>query len=142
MIAVDTNILVYAHRKDSDRYQEASRVIKELSESKNSWFIPWPVIHEFFAIVTHPKIYRPASTKIQAIHQINVWLKSPSVVLGSETDDYWDVLEKTLENSNVIGPAIHDARIAAICATHRVKVLYSADRDFSRFSELKVENPL
>jgi hypothetical protein len=40
------------------------------------------------------------------------------------------------------GSRIHDARIAAICLHHGVGELWSADRDFSAFPQLKVRNPL
>jgi hypothetical protein len=40
------------------------------------------------------------------------------------------------------GPVVHDARIAALCRVHGVSELWSADRDFSRFPELAVRNPL
>jgi predicted nucleic acid-binding protein len=38
---------------------------------------------------------------------------------------------------------VHDARIAALCAAHGVRELWSADRDFGRFSSSRtVRNPL
>ncbi len=53
MTAVDTNILVYAHREDSAHHHKALATIKELAEGTRSWAIPWPCVHEFLAIVTH-----------------------------------------------------------------------------------------
>ena len=43
---------------------------------------------------------------------------------------------------DIVGPKVHDARIAALCRFHGVRELWSADRDFSRFPDLKVRNPL
>ncbi|MDE0005335.1 MAG: hypothetical protein OXQ29_21810 [Rhodospirillaceae bacterium] len=40
------------------------------------------------------------------------------------------------------GAIVHDARVAALCRYHGVRVLWSADRDFSRFHGLTVINPL
>jgi predicted nucleic acid-binding protein len=40
------------------------------------------------------------------------------------------------------GGQFHDARIAAVCLENGVSVLWSADRDFSRFKALKTVNPL
>jgi predicted nucleic acid-binding protein len=37
---------------------------------------------------------------------------------------------------------VHDARIAALCMQHGVRELLSADRDFSRFPQIAVRNPL
>ena len=57
MIAVDTNILIYSHREESPFHERALSCITDLSEGRASWAIPWPCIHEFFSIVTHPRIY-------------------------------------------------------------------------------------
>lgn len=143
MIVVDTNILVYAHRRDSEWYQPASKKIRELAEGNLPWCIPWPCIHEFIAIVTHPRAYDPPTTLTQAIQQIDYWLESPSLMLISENSDYWLILSKILQASKVTGPKIHDARIAAFCILHGINILWSADRDFNRFNkQLKIINPL
>ncbi len=51
-------------------------------------------------------------------------------------------LERTVRPALLQGALVHDARIAALCFSHGVRVLWSADRDFSRFPELAVVNPL
>jgi toxin-antitoxin system PIN domain toxin len=142
MIAVDTNILVYAHREDSSWHQSAAKVLRELAEGRSAWAIPWPCLHEFLAIVTHPRIYTPPTPLEKAIDQVEAWLESPDLVLLSEAQDYWAVLRRSIESARVVGPKVHDARIAALCQHHGVRVLWSADRDFSRFKELTVHNPL
>ena len=142
MIAVDTNILVYAHRRDSEWHEPAASCIRELAESPGSWALPWPCLHEFLAIVTHERIYSPATTASRALEQVNAWLESPGLVLLSETAGYWQVFTHVVERSKIAGPRIHDARIAALCLHHGVRELLSADRDLSRFGELKIRNPL
>jgi hypothetical protein len=37
---------------------------------------------------------------------------------------------------------VHDARIAALCLTHGVQALWTADRDLTRFPRLRTVNPL
>jgi toxin-antitoxin system PIN domain toxin len=142
MIAVDTNILVYAHRRDSEFHSVAAKQVKELAEGSSTWAIPWPCIHEFFATVTHPKIYSPSSTNEQARIQIDSWLASPSLALLGEPHNYWDALKRLLVTSKVTGPKVHDARIAALCALHGVRELWTADRDFGRFGNIRTTNPL
>lgn len=143
MIAVDTNILVYAHRQDSDFHAGAARVIRTLAQGRSGWAIPWPCVHEFYAIATHPKIYDPPSTIAQATGQVDAWLASPTVAVLSEADSHWNSLKDLLVAGRVVGPMVHDARIAALCATQGVRELWSADRDFSRFaSTVRVHNPL
>lgn len=142
MIAVDTNILVYAHRADATWHRKADAVLAELAEGKALWALPWPCIYEFYAIVTHPRIYSPPTPPSDAVIQIGYWLESPTVTLLHEGEGYFETLEALLRKSGVRGGAVHDARIAALCIRHGVKRLLSADRDFSRFPQLRTENPL
>ncbi len=142
MIAVDTNILVYAHRRESPWHGAAARVMQQLAEGRAPWAIPWPCLHEFYAIATHPRLYAPPSTPQQAMEQMGAWQESPSLTLLAEDADYWPVLASLLHDSAIAGPAVHDARIAALCLRHGVATLYTADRDFSRFARLSVVNPL
>jgi len=142
MIAIDTNILVYAHREDSAWHSAAFGRIRELAENRSPWAIPWPCIHEFLAIVTHPRIYAPPTPLEHAIDQVHAWLESPSVVLLGETENHWGNLRTFLVIGQITGPLVQDARIAALCKAHGVSEVWTADRDFSRFPGLKVKNPL
>ncbi|MEO8185037.1 MAG: PIN domain-containing protein [Deltaproteobacteria bacterium] len=141
MIAVDTNILVYGHRKDSEWNEIAHQRLAELAGSRATWAIPWPCIHEFLSVVTHPRIFSPPSSLEQALDQVSAWLECPSLALLSEEGDYWPCLEELVRDAKLRGPAVHDARIAALCRLHGVHELWSADRDFSRL-QVKVRNPL
>lgn len=142
MIAVDTNVLVHAHREDSDWHRAAASRIASLAQGQGPWAIPWPCVHEFLAIVTHPRIFNPPTPLVAALAQVDAWLESPALVLLSESDDYWLSLRTLLEAGKVAGPKVHDARIAALCAQHGVRELWSADRDFGAFPGLAVTNPL
>jgi len=142
MIAVDSNLLVYAHREDSPWHNAAYARIVELAEGPAAWAIPWPCIHEFLSIVTHPRIYTPPTPLEKAIDQVEAWLESPNLVLLSESEDYWPQLRSILQTGRVSGPQVHDARVAALCQQHGVSELWTIDRDFNRFPGLTVRNPL
>jgi uncharacterized protein len=62
--------------------------------------------------------------------------------LLGEANSHWPALRAMLLAGRVSGAMVHDARIAAICAEHGVRELWTADRDFSRFPALKCRNPL
>jgi predicted nucleic acid-binding protein len=85
VIAVDTNLLVFAHRDDSPFHEAAWRSLTLLAESRAPWAIPWPCIHEFFSIATHPRIYNPPTPIPKALDQIEAWMESPSLVLLNES---------------------------------------------------------
>lgn len=142
MIAVDTNLLVYAHREDSPWHSGAYARIAELAESRAPWAIPWPCLHEFLAIVTHPTIYAPATPLAIALDQVDAWLESPSLTLLTEMSGYWIQLRHAIQKGQIVGPQVHDAHIAALCHLHGVRELWTADRHFGRFPDLSVRNPL
>ena len=150
MIAVDTNILVYAHRAESQWHEVASERLDDLARGGASgaspWMIPMPCLHEFFAVATHPRMYSPATPVDQALAQIQAWLESPTLLVRGESDRHLATLFGLLAKGKVTGPGVHDVRVAAICIDHGVRELWSADRDFSRLpllaAGLKVVNPL
>ncbi len=142
MIAIDTNLLVYAHREDSPWHDSAYARIAELAGGRAPWAIPWPCAHEFVAIVTHPRIYAPPTPLAAAIDQVEAWLEAPSLVLLAEGEGYWPALRPLLEQGRVAGPQVHDARVAALCRLHGIRELWTADRDFGRFPGIATRNPL
>jgi toxin-antitoxin system PIN domain toxin len=142
LIAVDTNLLIYAHREDSEFHDNARTALKELAESGQRWGVPWPCVHEFIAITTHPRIFTPPTPLKTALAAIQVWINTPSCECLAEGPGYFDVLKKISAAGKIKGPMVHDARIAALCLDHGVKTLWTADRDFSRFLDLRTHNPL
>lgn len=142
MIAVDTNILVYAHRRDSTFHLRARTCVQELAEGDAPWAIPWPCFHEFLAVVTNPRIFKMPTPTDVAVQQVESWLASPTLRLLAEEEGYWSVLAGLVKSNSIRGAKIHDARIAALVLHHGAGELLSADRDFSRMAPLTVRNPL
>ncbi len=143
MIAVDTNILVYAHRRESRHHDAAKAEMRALAQGRGGWAIPWPCLYEFVSVVTNPRIWKDsASSTAQAWRQIEAWTGSPTSLLLGETEDFLAVLESFVCRPRVLGAVVHDARVAAICVAHGVDELLTADRDFALFPELRLRNPL
>ena len=142
MIAVDTNVLVYAHRREASEHRVARDRLRALAQGSDRWAIPWPCVYEFFSVVTSPRIWRQtASTPQQAWAQLDGWFSAPALHLIGESQGFAAMLAGFVRRPRVRGPVVHDARIAAICVAHGVKVLLTRDREFSLFPELDVENP-
>jgi toxin-antitoxin system PIN domain toxin len=142
MLALDTNVLVYAHRREATEHEAARALVRTLAEGLEPWAIPWPCVYEFFSVVTNPRIWKEAaSTPKQAWAQLDAWFATPSLRLLAETTGLSEILAELVQRPRVRGPVIHDARVAAICLAHGVDKLVSRDRDFSLFPELRVDNP-
>lgn len=143
MIAVDTNLLVYAHRRDSRMHAAAYTIVRGLAEGSETWAVPWPCCYEFLSVVTNHRIWKEAATSPQrAWRQLRAWTASPSNRLIGETGDFLDVLGRFAQRPRVRGGTVHDARVAAICVAHGVDVLLTRDRDFSLFPELRTRDPI
>lgn len=143
MIAVDANLLVYAHRKEVREHQLAQAVMRTLAEGDRPWAIPWPCFYEFFSVVTNHRIWHNhATTPELAWRQLEAWTASPMHRPIGEAEHFMEVLQGFLLRSRVRGAIVHDARVAAICVAHGVDFLYSRDRDFSLFPELRTRDPL
>lgn len=142
MIAVDTKLLVYAHRRDSELHSPANETLQAVAEGSETWGIPWPCVHEFLAIVTHPRIFDPPSSLADGLGQVDAWLESPTLVLLAERSDHWPRLRGLLAEGQISGGRVHDGRVAALCLAHGVTELWTADRDFGRFPQLRTRNPL
>lgn len=143
MIALDTNLLVYAHRLDTAEYSTAHSVlVTALGPVKERVAIAGPCVGEFLAAVTSPGLAADPTPMSRAVAQMDAWLSAPNVSLIGERSGTWPLLRGLIERSGVTGQRVHDARIAAICVDHGVRELWTVDRDFGRFPELRTRNPL
>ena len=142
MIAVDTNLLVYSHREDAQFHLAARGLIDTLRHQSAPWAIPWPCVHEFIGIVTHPRIYQPPTPLNKALAALQMWQAGDNLQLLAESPGYFEKLRGLAVAAKLSGPRIHDARIAALCLHHGVRELWTADRDFSMFPQLRTRNPL
>jgi toxin-antitoxin system PIN domain toxin len=142
VIAVDTNVLVYAHRREAREHQQAQDAIQALASGADAWAIPWPCVYEFFSVVTNRKIWKDAaSSPEQAWAQLDAWFGAPNLRLLHETEHFTELLQRFIERPRIRGPIVHDARVAAICVAHGVEELLTRDRDFSLFPELAARSP-
>lgn len=115
MIAVDTNVLVYAHREGSPFHEHARDCLDSLANGRAAWAIPWPCLQEFLSIVTHPRVYDPPTPLAFALDQIDAWLEAPSLVLLAETESHGPELRTLVESGRVAGPR-YTTRASPPCA--------------------------
>jgi toxin-antitoxin system PIN domain toxin len=141
VIAIDTNVLVYAEMKASPLHERALALLTSLGEGEEQWAIPWPCVYEFLRVVTHPRVFRPPMPLDVARSDLRALFASPSLLLLSETDRHAQILDELLARSGATGNLVHDAHIAALCVEHGIRELLTADTDFGKFAGLRVRNP-
>lgn len=138
MIAVDTNILVYAHREESPQHDRALRTLRDLAEGADAWALPVFVLGEFLRGVTHHRIFDPPSSRDRALQALDALMASPTVRVLHPGERFWTLLRAALDEASGTGNLVLDAEIVAVCREHGVTTVLSEDRDFRRFPSVRL----
>lgn len=138
MIAVDTNILVYAHRAEMLKHEKARRRLTNLAEGRSRWAIPVFCVGEFMRLISHPRLFDPPFTAREACTALERVLASPSLSILLPGGDYPNLLMEAVAEANAVGNLVFDAQIVALCRESGVNSLVTEDRDFDRFRNFPV----
>lgn len=141
MIAVDTNILVYARRAETSFHAKAKLLLEDLAQGEQPWALAWVCIYEFLRVVTHSRVFDPPTDLEAALEDLQSLVESPSLILLGEGPGHWGAMRQTLLSGRATGNLVHDAHIAALLLENGVREILTADRDFSRFPGVRIRNP-
>ena len=140
MIAVDTNILVYALHPGVPQHDEALRRLEVLATGRAPWGIPFPCVTRYLRITTH-RAFRPVIAAADVWHNLDAVLHSPSVQLLTPTSRHLPLLREVMEESGALGDLAYDAQVVTLCLEYGVRELLTADKGFRRFSGIRVTDP-
>jgi toxin-antitoxin system PIN domain toxin len=138
VIAVDTNVLVFADRSELPKHRMALRALRELAEGRDAWALPVFCLGEFVRVVSHPRLFNPPTPAVEAVAAVTALLESPSVRLLAPGRRYWAIFADLVREGGVSGNLVFDAQIAAVCLEHGARTLLTDDRDFTRFPRITV----
>lgn len=141
MIALDTNILVQAHRTELEHHTQALRLLRSLAEGSDPWAIPWPCIYELIRVVTHPRVFAPPSRLDLLLEDLSSLFTARSLTLLGNGPGHAGHMDHMLRTGEAHGNLAFDAQIAALVREHGVSELWTLDRDFARFSGIRAVNP-
>jgi len=141
MILVDANILLYAYHPRSDLHDVCRRWLEEAFSGPSPVHIAWITILAFLRISTSARVFERPLSMPEARAVVTGWLTAPAVSVLEPGDRYWEILSDLLVRSQVSGPLVTDAALAALALEHGVTVC-TTDRDFTRFPGLKLQNPV
>ncbi len=142
MLAIDTNILVYAHFDRYPQHEKARAFVEEQLLAGNDWCLGWQIYYEYLRIVTHPRVHEKPLTLAKAMADLEPYLSSPSCQVLTHSPQHHQVLAALSQRfGTVSGNHIHDFHYAALLFEHGVKRIATADADFRRFDFLEVMDP-
>jgi toxin-antitoxin system PIN domain toxin len=140
LIAVDTNVLIAAHRAEHDFHRPALQRLTEIAEGDAPWGLPVFSIAEFLRVVTHPAVFSPPTPLSTGIEFLERLMKSPTHRLLTPAERYWRHFRGASEAIKAQGNFLFDVQIAAVCMEHGASHIVTADRGFARFPKLTTES--
>jgi toxin-antitoxin system PIN domain toxin len=141
VIALDTNLLVFAHREGTAYHEPAVTLLRDLSTGRAPYAIFWPSLYEFLRVVTHHRVFNPPSSPEEALDALASFLEPPVVRVLSETPAHADVLRQVMARTRTSGNLLHDAHLVALAVEHGVHEILTLDEDFRRFPQVAARNP-
>lgn len=141
MILVDANLLLYAYDSSSEHHNKVRIWLEKVLSEPQPVRVAWVTILAFLRISTNRKIFENPFTISEATSIVQEWLEHPVLDLLHPTQRHWTILSKLLKDGQANGPLVMDAHLAALAIEHGAK-LYTTDKDFSRFDDIQVVNPL
>jgi uncharacterized protein len=141
MILIDANLLLYAYDSSSEHHNKARIWLEKILSEPQAVRVAWVTILAFLRISTNRKIFENPFTISEATSIAQQWLEHSTVDLLHPTERHWAILSKLLKDGQANGPLVMDAHLAALAIEHGAK-LNTTDKDFSRFDDLQVVNPL
>ena len=141
MIAIDTNLLVYAHRSRTPEHARAQKAIARAVGADSGWGMAAASLAEFWAIATHPASEGRPSAPAQAAAFVGalvqagaqIWLPGPG---------FGDRLLQLAADLNVVGARIFDLQIALTAFEGGATDLWTHDARFVKVPGLRLHDPL
>jgi uncharacterized protein len=141
MKLVDTNLLVYAYVSSLDQHAAARRWFEQTISQDEAVGLAWVSVLGFLRVVTNPRIFRVPLRIDRAVAVVDEWLEQQAVEIVLPTPRHWSTLRGLLTAGQAGGPLTTDAHVAALSIEHGA-VVYTTDRDFTRFPGVRAVNPL
>jgi toxin-antitoxin system PIN domain toxin len=141
MKLIDANLLLYAYDSGSEFHRVAAAWLAAAFSGPELIGLTWATILAFLRISTHPRMRAQPFTSAEAVAIVQEWLDQPSVRILAPTGRHWAILKDLIPKAQARAALVTDAHLAALAIEHGA-VLYTNDRDFTRFPGLKWSNPL
>ena len=131
----DVNILVYAHRAESEHHARYAGWLRKLATGPEPFALSEPVMQGFLRIVTNPRIFDPPSTTTEALRFLRELIDRPKCAVLRAGTGNWAIFEQLCRKESVRGKLVADAAHAALAIEYGCEWV-TADTDFVRFAPM------
>jgi predicted nucleic acid-binding protein len=142
LIAIDTNLLIYAHRASLPEHRPAQHAIERASRDPRGWGVALPSLAEFWSVVTHPESRGGPSTAKQASGFLSALITEAGAMLWTPREGFWERLVELAGRLGIRGPRIFDLQIGLTAYDNGAIEIWTHDSRFAAFPGLRVHDPL
>jgi predicted nucleic acid-binding protein len=142
MIALDTNLLIYAHREGSSEHERARGAVVSALNDPRGWGICAPTIAEFWSIVTHPNIPGGPSSPKVVTHFFHYLVAEGHGHIWTPGPGFGQRLLRWASSLKVRGKRIFDLQISLIAFEHGAREIWTHDKNFISVPHVIVRDPL
>jgi toxin-antitoxin system PIN domain toxin len=139
--SLDANILLYASDQSNPAGLKAREILRGFVESGEVFFLAWPTVMAYVRIATHPRIFANPLSHAEAVANIDMLISCPHVRMLGEDDGFWDAYKRASTDVATHGNLVPDTHLATILRQHGVDTIYTRDKDFLKYTWLRVVNP-
>lgn len=145
MFSIDTNLLIYAHNRDSQFNEKASAFLEKVLNERNEYgnlrvCLSSQVLMEFINVITRQNIEHPLSIP-EAVAVVNDYLDTGIRIINQQETQIQTFIE--LMNLVTTRKKIFDIALVATLKDNGIMGLYTANVvDFTEFDFLEIINPL
>jgi uncharacterized protein len=141
VILLDANVLLYAYDASSPHHEVARTWLERTLSTDVDVRLGLTTVLAFVRIATDPRVFERPLEPQAAIGIVGEILARPNVSLATPGERHWTLLADVAASGQARGTRLMDAHLAALALEHGA-ALATSDRDFRRFSGLRVMDPL
>lgn len=141
MILIDANLLLYAYDPNSSHHAASKAWLESTMSGSQLVRFAWMTLWAFLRISTNARVYERPLSIAEAEKAVSSWLAQPIVGILDPGERHWEILRRFATSGQAAGSLVMDAALAAVAIEHGA-TLYTTDRDFARFDELRWTNPI
>lgn len=139
--AVDANLLLYASDEASPFHSRALELIDEIAIGPEIAYLFWPVAMAYLRVATHPSVFSRPLSHADARANLEALLSLPHVQAVGEDEAFWHRFTEVADDVMPTGNLVPDAHLVALMLVNGVRTIWTRDRDYRKFSGIRVRDP-
>jgi toxin-antitoxin system PIN domain toxin len=141
MMLVDTNVLINAHRPESNRHAEYRVWLQDLINGPQPYAVSDFALTGMVRIVTNPRVYAKPTPIAMALDFADRIRNQPHAMVVAPGSRYWAIFTELCLQVGARGNHVPDTYLAALAIENACEFI-SDDKGFQKFPGLRWRQPL